>query len=214
MTGVRLTTCHLDDDRDIALTQARDSLSQDEATRAARFHFDRDRDRYVRARGFLRRSLATPLGTTPDRLVFTYSNTGKPGLADGPQFNLSHSADRAALAVSKAGPVGVDIEVLDRKSRMTDDLDGLMARCFGAEECRAITAAPDRLARFLEFWTAKEARMKLTGEGLGMDPQEIVLTLDTTGQAIGYQAPTTPAAHLERFSEDGIVGAIATPASL
>ena len=45
--------------------------------------------------------------------------------------------------------------------------------------------------RFLEFWCAKEARMKLTGEGFGLDPQEIVLALEG-GRPVGVTQPEGP----------------------
>jgi len=48
-------------------------LSSDELTRAARFHFSRDRQRFIASRALLRRVLASYLATDPTGLSFSYS---------------------------------------------------------------------------------------------------------------------------------------------
>lgn len=189
---IGLTQCHLGDDRDITLSQAWQLLSADEATRAQRFHFDRDRTRFVRARGFLRQMLGQACGQDPAGLMFGTGAHGKPFLQNCPlAFNLSHSRDLAVLALSQAGPVGIDIEFIDRQI----DLAGLMQSCLTAAEADVVTALPDvaRAARFFAFWTAKEARMKLTGEGMVLAPASIALDL-VAGLPVGYLRPDAPAA--------------------
>ncbi|MDJ0630923.1 MAG: 4'-phosphopantetheinyl transferase superfamily protein [Rhodobacter sp.] len=206
LSGARLVTFRLDSDADIALAAAERLLSDDETARAARFHFDRDRHRYIRARGVLRRVLGEATDQPPEALCFDYGPRGKPRLAVGPAFNLSHSGDHGAVALAETGRVGLDIEARDR--RITDRA-ALAERCFSDPERAAIDAAPDPLHRFLSFWTAKEARMKLTGEGLALDPRDIHLTLDEDGRPTGIAAPDRPATTLTRFEEDGIIGALA-----
>src|ERR1700730_14691895 len=56
-------------------------LSADELTRAARFHFDRDRQHYTATRALLRIILGSFLGDDPASLAFRYSDKGKPSLA-------------------------------------------------------------------------------------------------------------------------------------
>lgn len=207
---VTLRFCQLDTDSDMPLGVAEALLAADEIARAARFRFDRDRHRYIRARGFLRRTLGDVTEQAPESLTFTYSTTGKPALVDGPMFNLSHSGDRGVVAIGDRAPVGVDIEQIGRPFQ---DMEGLAKRCFTAPERRAIDTAPDPLRQFLIFWTAKEARMKLTGEGLGLDPQDIHLVLDDTGQPTGFSAPEAPNAVVTCFADTGIVGAYAEEVS-
>lgn len=209
MDNLTLLTWQLDDDTDIALVEAQGLLSEDEADRAARFHFRRDRERFARARGFLRRSLAALVAGSPRDIRFHYADGGKPSIPNGPAFNLSHSEGMAAVAIAPGGAVGVDIEVTAQRTGLLRDLDRLAAACFRPEERSAIDAAPDKLARFLQFWTAKEARMKLTGEGLGLEPIRIALELDDRGEAKGISYPDSPLSRLSRFEGPGFVGAIA-----
>jgi 4'-phosphopantetheinyl transferase len=75
-------------------TKASALLSNDETTRARRFHFARHQRRYTVARAMLRLILAHYLQLSPAKLEFTYNSHGKPGLSDSPlEFNLSHSGE-------------------------------------------------------------------------------------------------------------------------
>src|SRR5512135_2739567 len=56
-------------------------LSPDELERAQRFHFPRDRDRFIARRGLLREILGVQAHVTPDSLVFFMGAFGKPALA-------------------------------------------------------------------------------------------------------------------------------------
>lgn len=192
--GVRVETCWLDDDRDIALAAAWAILAPGEAERARRFRFPRDRDRHVRGRGFLRRTLSRETGRPAAGLVLVEGPRGKPALAGGgPQFNLSHSGSLAALAIGGDGPVGIDLELSNR----TVNIEGLATACFTPAECAVLDALPAaaRRTRFFAFWTAKEARMKLTGEGMALAPLAIALDL-RAGWPAGCRLPEVPAVRL------------------
>lgn len=207
---MRIWHFRLDRDDDIALHDAALSLSPDETERANRYRFDRDRRRYVQSRGALRRVLGGVLNCTPDTLVFSYGAAGKPVLGNdldgGPSFNLSHCDDHCVIATCLSGNIGIDIEVLSRKM---DDLESLAERCFTPRERAVIAKASDPLTRFLAFWTAKESRMKLTGEGFGLDPLSIELALDETGLPVGFQHPPHPKAKLTGFRHGPLIGALA-----
>lgn len=180
-------------------------LTPDEIARADRFVFARDRARFIAGRAFLRRSLGQALGLAPRRVALTSLGRGKPVLVAGSaagsgaapgglQFNLSHADGLAVLALSDRGPVGVDVERAAARSRLAEDLDLLAPRVLCPDEIAALAAAPasGRLALFLAFWTAKEARMKLTGEGLALDPRRIALALGPDGWPRGYRTPAAP----------------------
>lgn len=202
---VTVRYCHLDDDRDIALRPAAALLSPDETDRAARFRFRRDADRFVRAHGFLRRTLSASTGLGAGQLAFETESNGKPVLAcRGVHFNLSHSAGLATVAVSRGGPVGIDVEWIDRRV----DIAALAETCFTPDERCVLDALSGdaRAERFFAFWTAKEARMKLTGEGMALEPRNIDLAL-AWGWPVGCRRPADPKVDL-RYDEGCPIGAV------
>lgn len=189
---IGVACCTLDDDRDMALSEAGSLLSADETTRARRFHFARDRDRYIRSRGFMRVMLGQVCELPPAGLVFGSGAQGKPFLQGSTlAFNLSHSCGLAVLVVSRAEPLGVDLEFTDRQA----DIAGLAQACLTPDEADVLAGLPKEAqrARFFAFWTAKEARMKLTGEGMSLAPRQIMLDL-RDGLPVGYLHPKTPKA--------------------
>jgi 4'-phosphopantetheinyl transferase len=145
-------------------------LSADEISRAGRFHFDKDRNHFVAARGLLRMLLSAYLGISSEKVRFSYAEKGKPGLQVGHQsainFNLAHSHGRAVYAFSHAREVGVDLEY------MRDDLasDEIAERFFSEREVKMLAAVPAEFRKqaFFNCWTRKEAYIKARGEGLSM----------------------------------------------
>src|SRR3979490_155008 len=55
-------------------------LAPDEQSRASRFHFRKDRDHFIVARGILRSIIGRYLNTRPAQLRFDYGHHGKPSL--------------------------------------------------------------------------------------------------------------------------------------
>jgi len=156
-------------------------LSADERARAARFHFERDRARFLRGRAALRHLLAGYAGLEARALIFAPGAHGKPALpGTGLEFNLSHSGGCAVLAVTRGRRVGVDVERIQTE-RATPSL---ARRFFAPAEAAAVaTAAPaDRAITFFRCWTRKEAYVKARGEGLALplDRFEVPLEPDAT----------------------------------
>lgn len=77
-------------------------------------------------------------------------------------MSISHSGSRVVLAVSAAGPVGVDVESLDKSfgQRIDDHVLSPAERERHAGDPEM--PVPDLLA----YWTRKEALLKVTGDGL------------------------------------------------
>lgn len=151
-----------------SLARLHATLSAGERRRAMAFRSARDRRRFVAAHGVLREILACYLETRPERIAYVRNAWGKPGLAPAfagrLEFNLSHAADLALVAVAAGGELGVDVESLGAG---TDDMD--IARCFFAPaELARLAALPEasRAAAFLDCWTKKEACLKACGAGL------------------------------------------------
>lgn len=193
---VTIVTCALEDDSDIALDLAIGWLAPKERARRDRFVRPADRDRFARGRGFVRRELARLIGCPPSEVPLLKGSNGKPylkGLDGG--FNLTHSGDLAVLAIAQKGAVGVDLELSSRRAWAPDRLAALARRCLVKHEVDALSAQPEgaaRCRRFLQFWTAKEARMKIWGQGMSLKPKTIQLHLDTDGTPVGYAAPDGP----------------------
>lgn len=190
--------CDLDDATAADLNASYALLDEAERSRAAAFVFDLDRNRFVQAHGYLRRRLGAFLGLAPERVPIVAPKDEKP-FVDGRRvdFNLSHSGPLAVLAITDDQQVGIDVELLDGSQRFAEDLEGLAQSTLTAQEREALDAAPGpaRIQRFFAYWTAKEARMKLTGEGFKLDPLEIALEL-RGGDPVGYLRPLAPVADL------------------
>jgi 4'-phosphopantetheinyl transferase len=143
-------------------------LSPAERERVSSFRSDPARTRWQRSRGILRELLGRYLGRDPRAVEFAIGPKGKPVLAgpDSLQFNLSHSAGTALYAFALDNPIGVDIELLDRRVR---DALGAAARVLGEEETERLRSLPDeqRDAEFLRSWVRHEAALKCRGAGLG-----------------------------------------------
>ncbi len=141
-------------------------LSPDEAERAARFRFERDRDSFVTARARLRTLAGSYLGIAPEDVVFAYGDQGKPELS-GLSFNVSHAGDVALAAFAPSGRIGVDVEVM----RADVEMRSLARRFFTDAENAALAAlTDDDLVRgFYGCWTQKEAFVKAVGEGLSFE---------------------------------------------
>lgn len=195
---VEFGECDLDDATAGDLGASYALLDTAERSRAAAFVFDLDRNRFVQAHGYLRRRLGVFLGLAPERVPIVAPKDDKPFVEGRPiDFNLSHSGPLAVLAIADDQQVGVDVELLDWSQRFAEDLEGLAQSTLTAQEREALDASPGaaRIRRFFAFWTAKEARMKLTGEGFRLDPLEIALEL-RGGDPIGYLRPLAPVADL------------------
>lgn len=95
---------------------------------------------------------------------------GKPCMAGGPDFNISHSGDWVAGIRSFKGKVGVDVEQI-----RPIDID-LFTRQFSPMERQKMKLTEDPTAAFFEAWTGKEAVMKADGRGMRIPLHAIQLT--------------------------------------
>jgi 4'-phosphopantetheinyl transferase len=144
------------------LARASELLDDEERQRAARFRFDADRARSIVSRSALRHLLGRHRSRDPRELRFVCGAHGKPALVNGElEFNVSHSADWAAIAIASHTPVGVDVE----HERSLHDLAALTTRYFAPPEAEAVLRDP---SLFFPVWTAKESVIKATGDGLSL----------------------------------------------
>jgi 4'-phosphopantetheinyl transferase len=155
------------------------TLSPDELSRASRFNFVADRNRFVAGRGILRMLLGRYLKRDPFGLEFEYSVAGKPSLRNRSipiDFNLSHSNGLAVFAFAFSCLLGVDIE------SVRDDFasEEIAARFFSSQEVIQLKSLPPeaKTKAFFQCWTRKEAYVKAHGDGLK-------IPLDSFGVSIG-----------------------------
>jgi len=155
-------------------------LSSDEMQRAARFHFERDQNHFIVARGVLRKILSYYTQKKPYEIRFDYNKYGKPLLPPeqgGRQlhFNLSHSAGICVYAVAYQREVGVDIEYIRPDFSELE----IAERFFSPDEVkvlRSLPAAEQKTAFFL-CWTRKEAFIKAKGQGLSIPLDQFDVSL-------------------------------------
>jgi 4'-phosphopantetheinyl transferase len=151
-----------------------DVLDPSEKKRAAQFHFERDRQNFLRSHVTVRNQLSHYLQQAPDSIRYAHNKHGKPKLAVSNeetgvhlQFNYSHSGSWLALGITAEGEIGVDIEQL-AKARVPE-WRKIAARFFSPPEAEALQPLSDDegYPAFMRLWTAKESILKSQGSGLG-----------------------------------------------
>ena len=165
-----------------------DALSIDELHRAARFRFDIHRERFRAARCALRYALGAVTGIAPGDLTFAYGSHGKPDLpGSGIHFNLSHSENRALLAVTRMAPVGVDIEFIKPERGRPE----IARRFFAAQEIAELERLDsDAYTRaFFACWARKEAVLKALGTGISGGLGSFVVPIDGMPEPVKLTNP-------------------------
>lgn len=149
-------------------------LSASELTRRNDFRTARAERGFVAGAVLLRLVIARMTGSSPADVPVVRlcpdcgGHHGKPSVGvDGLNVSVSHVEDDSVqVAVTRAGPVGVDIEARGRL--VTDAMRDLLARARG----------PLRTAdEFLITWTRVEAVVKATGEGLRVPLDQVLVSL-------------------------------------
>jgi 4'-phosphopantetheinyl transferase len=202
----------------LRVDELRALLSRAETARANAFHFAEHRARFIVAHALLRVILARYTRGAPRDLVFATDEFGKPALMQPAcdfHFNLAHSEHLALCAITRAAPIGVDVEFV----KPLENLDELAARFFAPREIAALRALPaDQRARgFYACWTRKEAYLKALGKGLRAPLDQFAVSLAPDEPARVVWARDDPRA-AEEWSlraldpAPGYVGALATRA--
>lgn len=177
-------------------------LDAHERERLVRFRRDADAARYLAAHALSRIVLAPTLDAAPaailiDRTCRCGEQHGKPTVAGGPQFSLTHSGDLVGVAVHER-PVGLDVEQV---RSLTDRASLARHACAPGEQ------VPDDAA-FFRMWSRKEAALKATGTGLSTPMSDLTVTGGTVGWT-GADAPAEPVWLLDLRAAPGHHGAVA-----
>lgn len=166
------------------------AMSINRRERCLRYKNPLDRQRMIAAELLLKRVIAGSFGESTDCIRVENLPSGKPvANIKGRELcvSISHSGDFVAAAVSEK-EVGIDIETFRSVSPQ------LLKRAFNSdEEAFAMQGETDELTkeqteRFLRVWTAKEAFVKLTGEGLaglkGAQVMPLILNKEAQGKRL------------------------------
>ena len=113
------------------------------------------------------KELLKPLGVND--LKMECNEHGKPFLVNHPNvhFNLSHCKNGIAVVVDLS-PVGIDIESFRRGNL------ALIRKTMNPAEAEWIRSFADPIEAFTQYWTKKEAVVKLRGTGLTSDLHRIL----------------------------------------
>ncbi len=179
--------------RDDALnTRQLGLLTAPERERLQRFHFEKDRHRYLITRALVRTVLSRYAPIAPADWAFETGPQGRPQitnphpLAQELCFNLSHSDGLVVLAVTSGREVGVDTESTARQAPLE-----VADRYFSRREAQALRALPAsaQAHRFWELWTFKESYIKARGMGLTLPLDQFSLELETSARAgVSFEA--------------------------
>lgn len=144
-------------------------LTPDEQRRVSSRRLAKDRAALAMTYALHRLLLARVLGCDASAVPLFRDEAGCPQLAGCTlSTSLSHAESRAAaVAISAAGPVGVDLEATSRAPAMHGLSDWV---CHPSELDRTNAAASDLANEaLLGLWVRKEAFLKAAGTGLRLD---------------------------------------------
>jgi 4'-phosphopantetheinyl transferase len=146
-------------------------LSSEETERAARLRAGQVRNQFLAGRSCVRTLLGAHLGIAAEEVPIFAAEYGKPELASPysgrGHFNVAHSRSTVLVALNLTGPVGIDIEYLDR----TTEVEEVARHSLTEQEAALMMAIDDTSAKakfFFERWTRKEAVVKADGRGLSL----------------------------------------------
>ena len=166
------------------LQRYRALLSPPELQAQQRFHFEKDRHRYLVTRALVRTVLSRYAPIAPQDWVFTANAYGKPSVANSAasaqtlSFNVSHTQDLVLVGVTHGAALGVDVESTQRGAA----LDAAQA-FFAPSEVADLAQLPAHLQanRFFQYWTLKESYIKARGLGLSIGLDQFSFDLSLPG---------------------------------
>jgi 4'-phosphopantetheinyl transferase len=200
-------------------------LDDVERARLERFRNAGDRERFVAAHALLRIMVGRRLGCAPERVTLTFTCPrcggphGPPRLVDRDRrqtlhLSLAHAGARVLVAVSAAGPVGVDVD-----EEAATAFSGFDAVALGAVERSTIARLPPSrraLAR-VTAWVRKEAVLKATGDGLNVPPGDVVVSaLGEPPRLLDWDGAPADPVHLQDIdvAADGYSACVAVVSAL
>lgn len=144
-----------------------------------------DRQATLFGRVLVLKGLRQKYGADAERQLATLAlgRHGKPFIADGPEFGISHSGQLIVVAFAERGALGIDVEKIGPVD--LDDFAGDLP------ELASLRGNPDQAAvaaLFYTCWTRKEAVLKGCGKGLHVPLSEVIVHDETAlhGDTLWY----------------------------
>ena len=144
----------------------------------------------------LAREYCALTGTAEGDFTVARRERGKPYFPNYPSlhFSVSHSGDIFACAFSDE-PIGLDVQEYKHRPDEAERCRKIAARFFHRDEIDALDA--DTVSAFYNIWTAKEAYVKLTGQGIDgdfaefciFDLDEYLFQTEISGSALSVCTP-------------------------
>ena len=173
MTDFKLSFFNIELIDDNSLALAFESMSDERKQETLAIIPENKKRQKIAADMLCRQMLAEADGINPADIIIKKSSNGKPYAENSNyKFSISHCGNLVVCAVSK-NKIGVDIEKI-RNVRLK------MADKFACES--EIAYIGEKLERFFEIWTLKEAFFKCKGTGLGSDIKSVCF--DIAGEQI------------------------------
>ncbi len=181
----------------------RSCLDEREVARIGRLRRQADIARFVSGRALLRLEVGKWVGCEPEQVELTTTcghcgeAHGKPivalcGVSRGqpaPHVSVAHSGDLVLVALTDAGPVGVDVEPTGGAA--FEGYDGVVLH-------RDEQAADERQRAIL--WVRKESILKATGEGLRRDPRHLLVSdADLPASLVRWEGPNRPRQPIQMY---------------
>lgn len=181
---VRVWTARPDDFSDAQWLNMALSLDNMERIQSGRFKWEADRRAYILAHALRRTALAEILEVAPSTIVFSCEENGKPLLIEPLEaaifFSHSRSRSMVACAVTRIGPVGIDVEATQQGNADFDLLANFATLPDSLRREAELGADPSR--QFFFYWTALEAFWKADGGGLSFANPRIQCQKNQRGQ--------------------------------
>lgn len=151
-----------------------------------------DRDRFTLGAALLRLAVADQTGTPPDAVPVDRTCPdctrphGRPRISGSDvHVSVSHSGGYVAVAVTRAGPVGIDVEQITAL-----EYEPLLRQVLAPAEAGMVRSVRD----FFVYWARKESALKATGDGLTRSMTELVVSSpDAPARLVRYGTDHNPA---------------------
>jgi len=189
-------------------------LSKDEEASLGRCRFSKRRREVDVSRRLVRYCLHEYLGVTGDAIKWGDTGPCYDDTHCDVRLSIAHSRSHAAVAVSNACAIGIDIETLDTSLRWRRIMDAM----FCDEDVEWISRSHSRdetteLKRFMSVWTAREAYAKSRRASV-LDQLSRPLLRDARGSWFKGKRATAAAARVEVAVDREWVAAVCRPLSV